>query len=125
MWYGDLNADFGAYENLADESTKLFAVNHIWMDELNGLGPAPRDVPGFFAHIPRIDGVNDGLMISGDVGTYAPNPWGLGTESPRTLLPFRCCLSGCSQRSRRHTGPSMAQRNSTVEVDQGAWDLHR
>ena len=77
MWYGDLNADFGAYENLADESTKLFAVNHIWMDELNGLGPAPRAVPGFFAHIPRIDGVNDGLMISGDVGSYAPNPWGL------------------------------------------------
>ena len=77
MWYGDLNADFGLHENLADESTKLFAVNHIWIDEFNGLGPAPRDVPGFFAHIPRIDGVNDRLMISGDVGTYSPNPWGL------------------------------------------------
>ena len=77
MWYGDLNTDFGPYENLADESTKLFAVNHIWIDELNGLGPAPRATPGFFAHIPRVDGVNDGLMISGDVGTYAPNPWGL------------------------------------------------
>jgi len=77
MWYGDLNIDFGPYENLADESTKRFAVNHIWIDELNGLGPAPRDVPGFFAHIPRINGVNDALMISGDVGTYAPNPWGL------------------------------------------------
>jgi hypothetical protein len=77
MWYGNLNTDFGAYENLADESTKRFAVNHIWMDELNGLGPAPRDMPGFFAHIPRIEGVNDGLMISGDVGSYAANPWGL------------------------------------------------
>lgn len=77
MWYGDLNTDFGPYENLADESTKLFAVNHIWIDELNGLGPAPRATPGFFAHIPRVDGVNDGLMISGDVGNYAPNPWGL------------------------------------------------
>jgi formylglycine-generating enzyme required for sulfatase activity len=77
MWYGDLDADFAPYENLADESTKLFATKHIWMDELNGLGPAPRDEPGFFAHLPRIDGVNDGYMISGDVGSYTPNPWGL------------------------------------------------
>jgi formylglycine-generating enzyme required for sulfatase activity len=77
MWFGGVHTDFGPYENLADESTKLFAVNHIWMDELNGLGPAPRANPGFFAHIPRADGVNDGHMISGDVGSYASNPWGL------------------------------------------------
>ncbi len=77
MWYGDLTADFGPYENLADGSTKLFAVNHVWIDELNGLGPAPRAIPGFFAHIPRVNAVEDGLMISGDVGSYAPNPWGL------------------------------------------------
>ena len=34
FWYGDMNTDFGKYENLADKTTLLFAVS--------GVDPKPR-----------------------------------------------------------------------------------
>ena len=70
MWFGALDADFGACENLADEATKLFVVE--------GVDPhAKIDVADWEAFIPRIDGVNDGNFMEGNVGSYKPNPFGL------------------------------------------------
>ncbi len=69
-WYGDGDVDFAKFENLADVKTKLFVVN--------GVNPQPVANPAdWLAYIPRIDNVDDGQMIATDVGSYAPNPWGL------------------------------------------------
>ena len=57
--YGDCNADFGKWANLADKG-------------LNNL--CRRDSPRW---IPSIDGVNDGAVITENVGKYQVNPWGL------------------------------------------------
>ncbi|MDO5565702.1 MAG: SUMF1/EgtB/PvdO family nonheme iron enzyme, partial [Planctomycetia bacterium] len=69
MWFGDLDADFGKFENLADFSTRLFVVR--------GINPQPYEHADWEAFIPRIEGVNDGNMIAQAVGQYKPNAWGL------------------------------------------------
>ncbi|MGI6401635.1 MAG: SUMF1/EgtB/PvdO family nonheme iron enzyme [Thermoguttaceae bacterium] len=70
MWFGDLDVDFGKYENLSDRQTKKFVVQ--------GVNPQPiSNPPEWRAFIPRIDSVDDGNMIATDVGSYLPNPWGL------------------------------------------------
>ena len=58
-YYGDVTADFGRFANLADAS----------------LGQMARgDSPHWH---PRIDAVNDGAMVTTNVGRYQPNAWGL------------------------------------------------
>ncbi len=58
-YYGDVTADFGRFANLADAS----------------LGNLARgDSPHWH---PRIDAVNDGAMVTTNVGRYQPNAWGL------------------------------------------------
>lgn len=69
MWYGDSDANFGALENLSDESTRLFVVS--------GVNPQPVRHQDWQAFIPRAIGVNDGQMIAEKRGAYKPNPWGL------------------------------------------------
>ncbi|MCF0233703.1 MAG: SUMF1/EgtB/PvdO family nonheme iron enzyme, partial [Thermoguttaceae bacterium] len=70
MWYGELDANFAEYENLADDKTKDFVVQ--------GVNPQPiANPPEWRAFIPRANGVNDGAMIATSVGSYKPNPWGL------------------------------------------------
>ncbi len=70
MWYGELNTDFGKFENLADMSTKKFVVRGVNPQPINN----PPDVEAF---IPRAEGVDDGNMIEENVGGYQANPWGL------------------------------------------------
>ncbi|MDO5309854.1 MAG: SUMF1/EgtB/PvdO family nonheme iron enzyme [Planctomycetia bacterium] len=70
FWYGDCQANFAAFENLSDDSTKLFVVQ--------GVDPQPiSNPPDWRAFIPRANGVNDGQMIETAVGSYKSNPWGL------------------------------------------------
>lgn len=69
FWFGNVDADFGKFANLADHSLHLFVVA--------GIDPQPIPHQPYEAFIPMIDNVNDGQMIPGDVGQYAPNPWGL------------------------------------------------
>jgi formylglycine-generating enzyme required for sulfatase activity len=57
--YGNVDTNFGTLANLADER-----VNHL----------CRRDSPKW---IPSFPHVNDGAVISVDVGRYAPNAWGL------------------------------------------------
>ncbi|MDR0871596.1 MAG: SUMF1/EgtB/PvdO family nonheme iron enzyme [Planctomycetaceae bacterium] len=70
MWYGNLDADFGKLENMADMQTKKFVVRGVNPQPINN----PPDVEAF---IPRAEGVDDGNMIEQNVGSYQTNPWGL------------------------------------------------
>ncbi|MDR3108098.1 MAG: SUMF1/EgtB/PvdO family nonheme iron enzyme, partial [Planctomycetaceae bacterium] len=70
MWYGDLTADFGKFENLSDMQTTKFVVR--------GVNPQPiNNPPKEEAFIPRAEGVDDGSMIASEVKAYQPNQWGL------------------------------------------------
>ena len=73
FWFGDRQVDFGAYENLADSTTVDLAVT--------GVNPRPMrpDDPmrKFWDFLPKESGVNDHHLISADVASMQPNPWGL------------------------------------------------
>lgn len=74
MWYGDTNANYSKYENMADYTIKDLAV---W-----GLEPTVPMPDDFFARefwdfVPRDRFANDGALISTSCGSYAANPWGL------------------------------------------------
>ncbi len=69
MWFGKIDSDFSKYENLSDESTRLFVVR--------GIDPQPYPHQDWEAFVPRANGINDGHMIQADVASYLPNPWGL------------------------------------------------
>ncbi|MDO5553701.1 MAG: SUMF1/EgtB/PvdO family nonheme iron enzyme [Planctomycetia bacterium] len=69
MWFGDLDANFGPFENLADESVHKFVVA--------GINPQPVDHQDWEAFIPHAAGVDDGHMMVCDVAQYQANPWGL------------------------------------------------
>jgi len=59
FWFGSADADFATFANLADaELAKLARAN------------SPK-------WLPRAEAVNDGAVVSRDVGSYTPNPWGL------------------------------------------------
>jgi formylglycine-generating enzyme required for sulfatase activity len=72
FWFGQLDADFSEYENLADASLSDFAVI--------GVDPKPmkKTDPRFpyYDFIPKA-AFNDGEMISSTPGNYKPNLWGI------------------------------------------------
>ena len=68
--FGDLEADFSPYANLADINMKKFAVQ--------GVNPQPIPQPGILDDfLPKIEAINDGNMLPAPVGRYQPNAWGL------------------------------------------------
>ena len=73
FWFGDLNADFGKMENLADATTNQFAVS--------GVDPQPMGEKSFwykyYTYLPKAESVNDGHMIQTDSKKFDANPFGL------------------------------------------------
>ncbi len=73
FWYGNMNADFGKMENLADAITTNFAVS--------GIDPQPMPHDAFwypyYSYLPKAAAVNDGYMIQTDSKKFDCNPFGL------------------------------------------------
>jgi formylglycine-generating enzyme required for sulfatase activity len=65
-WFGSDPREFGRMANLADASMKGFRTSY------DNLGQHFS-----FTHLPYVEEVNDGSMITSPVGLYRPNPWGL------------------------------------------------
>ena len=63
LWYGEASANFSAFANLADATIRELAYDTD--------GRHTADVT------PRVDGVDDGQLVTADVGGYKPNAWGL------------------------------------------------
>jgi len=71
MSYGDLNADFSKFANLADAKLSEFASNPYTVDQ------PLKDPPKYDDWIPKDPRFNDGSLISVSPGKYQPNAWGL------------------------------------------------
>ena len=73
FWFGDLNTDFSAYENLADAQLSKMAVT--------GVDPQPmRRTDSWFPYynfIPKAESIDDGNMLQTASDAYRPNPFGL------------------------------------------------
>ncbi len=73
FWFGDLNTDFGKYENLADKTTLLFAVS--------GVDPKPMSPNSmwykYYTYLPKEESVDDGQLIQTGEKVYEANPFGL------------------------------------------------
>lgn len=70
MFYGDLDADFSRYANLADATVKQLAVS--------GVDPQPISNPDrFWDFVPKEGRFNDGVVHLADCGAYEANAWGV------------------------------------------------
>lgn len=73
FWYGDLHADFGKKENMADRTTLKFAVF--------GVDPQPMDTSNvwykYYTFLPKEESVDDGNLIQTGGKVYESNPFGL------------------------------------------------
>ena len=73
FWFGNMNTDFGKFENFADEELNKMAVS--------GVDPQPmRSNNGWYKYytfLPKEESVNDGNMLQVDSKLYAANPFGL------------------------------------------------
>lgn len=73
FWFGNRTANFGAYENLADSTTVDLAVVGVNPQPMRPQDPMRK----FWDFLPKESGVNDHQLISADVASMQPNPWGL------------------------------------------------
>jgi len=105
--FGEADADFSAFANLADESVHQFVVK--------GVNPKPAKHQDYSAFIPHAPGMDDGEMTVSDVASYATNAWGLfdmhGNVSEWTTTNFaasepRKVVRGGSWRDRPHRARS-------------------
>ncbi|MCC8155201.1 MAG: SUMF1/EgtB/PvdO family nonheme iron enzyme [Tannerellaceae bacterium] len=73
FWYGNMNADFAKYENLADSQLSKMAVSGVNPQPMNPNNPW---FP-YYNFIPKAEGVDDGYMIQTDSKNFDANPFGL------------------------------------------------
>jgi formylglycine-generating enzyme required for sulfatase activity len=70
MSYGERAADFSAYENLADVTTKRLARGGIANTPAENPFPAETYLPAIYTS-------DDGALVTTRIGSYRPNAWGL------------------------------------------------
>ncbi len=67
LWFGQLDADFSPFANLADASLRAVDTYAPWGLPSGAIAPWR----------PAVETANDGYRASAPVGSYRPNPWGL------------------------------------------------
>lgn len=73
FWYGDSNADFSTFENMADAQLSNMAVQGVDPRPMSKTNPLRK----YWDYIPKIASVDDQEMLTAFVGKYQANPWGL------------------------------------------------
>ena len=73
FWYGDLHADFGKKDNLADKTTLLFAVAGVDPQPMSPNHPLYKH----YTYLPKEESVDDGQLVQVGGKAYAANPFGL------------------------------------------------
>ncbi|KKK63253.1 hypothetical protein LCGC14_2996150, partial [marine sediment metagenome] len=75
--FGDVDADFSPYANIADIKLRDLAVQIGGIyDGKPHLAPI-RNPTKYDDWVPRSNRFNDGALVTGPVGSYQPNAWGL------------------------------------------------
>lgn len=73
FWFGNMDADFGSKDNLADRSTLDFAVIGI---DPQPMSPADEWYP-YYTYLPKADYVNDTCLVQTGGIRHEANPFGL------------------------------------------------
>ena len=73
FWFGNLNADFGKKDNLADVTTNKFAVSGVDPQPMSPESPWYK----YYTFLPKAANVNDGSLVQVGGKKYEANPFGL------------------------------------------------
>ena len=73
FWFGNLNADFGKKDNLADVTTNKFAVSGVDPQPMSPESPWYK----YYTFLPKAANVDDGRLVQVGGKKYEANPFGL------------------------------------------------
>lgn len=73
FWFGNLNADFGKKDNLADVTTNKFAVSGVDPQPMSPESPWYK----YYTFLPKAANVDDGSLVQEGGKKYEANPFGL------------------------------------------------
>ena len=73
FWFGNLNADFGKKDNLADVTTNKFAVSGVDPQPMSPESPWSK----YYTFLPKAANVDDGSLVQVGGKKYEANPFGL------------------------------------------------
>lgn len=73
FWFGNLNADFGKKDNLADVTTNKFAVSGVDPQPMTPESPWYK----YYTFLPKAANVDDGSLVQVGGKKYEANPFGL------------------------------------------------
>ena len=73
FWFGNLNADFGKKDNLADVTTNKFAVRGVDPQPMSPESPWYK----YYTFLPKAANVDDGSLVQVGGKKYEANPFGL------------------------------------------------
>ena len=73
FWFGNLNADFGKKDNLADVTTNKFAVSGVDPQPMSPESPWYK----YYTFLPKAANVDDGCLVQVGGKKYEANPFGL------------------------------------------------
>ncbi|MFI3262547.1 MAG: SUMF1/EgtB/PvdO family nonheme iron enzyme [Rikenellaceae bacterium] len=73
FWFGNLNTDFGKYENMADVQLEKMAVSGVDPQPMKKTDPLFK----YYNFFPKTASVDDNAMIQVAGKSYEANPWGL------------------------------------------------